>query len=152
MYQYHKGFIIREGTEGVPSDLLRELYVSVGWAGSQMPDWHNEKFEIALKTSAWAYTVWDKERLIALVRVVSDKVMIATVQDSIVHPDYQGKGIGSRLVELCLQKLPHGKWFSHTTSNNYEFYRRLGFSFIPEELEATLSYNGYKKAREEGNR
>ncbi len=152
MYQYYKGFIIREGTEGISGDLLKELYISVGWANALLPSWLNEKFEIALRNSAWAYTVWDDERLIGLIRIVSDKVMVATVLDLVIHPDYQGKGIGSKLMELSMRKLPHGNWFSHTTSNNYRFYERFGFAKSLEDKEATLVYNGFRQAKMDGNR
>ena len=95
--------------------------------------------------------VYQPDRL--LVRIVSDKVMIATVQDLVIHPDYQGKGIGSKLMELCISRLPHGKWFSHTTSDNYKFYERVGFVKVLEEKgEATLIFNGFRKAKIEGNR
>ncbi len=152
MYQYYKGYVIREGREGISGDILKELYLSVGWTSESMPTWLNEKFEIAILNSAWAYTVWDKSRLIGMIRVVSDKVMIASVQDLIIHPDYQRIGIGAKLMKLCLAKLPHGKWFSHTTFNNYKFYEHLGFARVQEDKEATLVYNGYYQARVEGNR
>ena len=152
MYQYYKGYIIREGTVGIAREKLRKLYFSVGWINSDMPKWFEEKFEIALKNSAWAYSVWDKDELIGLVRIVSDKVMIATVQDLMVHPNYQNKGIGSKLIELCISKLPHGSWFSHTTKNNYSFYEKFGFKKDNIDKEATLVFNGYKMAKKEGNR
>ena len=61
MYQYYKGVLIREGTEGVASRQLRELYEKTGWCSLGMPQWQNEKFTVALRNSAWAFTVWDKE-------------------------------------------------------------------------------------------
>lgn len=57
--------------------------------------------------------------MIAMVRVISDKVMTANIQDLMVNKDYQKRGIGKKLVELCLQKLPHGNWWAHTTPKNY---------------------------------
>jgi hypothetical protein len=61
---------------------------SIGWFGSSMSVWQNEKFEIAMKNSAWAFTVLDKDTLIGMVRVVSDKVMVAAIQDLIIRENY----------------------------------------------------------------
>lgn len=39
MYQYYKGILIREGTEGIPSQQLRELYEKMDWCSPSMPQW-----------------------------------------------------------------------------------------------------------------
>lgn len=62
-----------------------------------------------------------------MVRVISDKIMAANIMDLVVLSEYHGKGIGKKLVELCVQKLPHGDWFAHTSANNYSFYEKCGF-------------------------
>lgn len=72
MYDYYKGFIIREGTNGISGAKIRKLYEAVGWCNSSLPNWQNEKFEIAMNNSAWAFTVWDGDELIGMIRVVSD--------------------------------------------------------------------------------
>jgi ribosomal protein S18 acetylase RimI-like enzyme len=93
--------------------------------------------------------------MIGMVRVVSDKIMMATIMDLVVRSDYRGKGIGKKLVELCVQKLPHGDWFAHTSANNFDFYRKCGFEVF-EVLDlsenGTCAYYGYIKARKEGYR
>ena len=147
MYDYYKGLVIREGTNGVSGDRLRSLYEAVGWCGAALPAWQNEKFEIAMQNSAWAFTVWDKENLVGYVRVVSDKVMVASIQDLIVLEQYRNIGLGKRLVEKCIEKLPCGNWHAQTTPENYEFYKKCGFE-MPSENNATMEYNGYRKSRE----
>ena len=151
MYEYYKGFIIREGNQGINGNKLRELYTENGWCGPSMPEWQNEKFEIALYNSAWAFTVWNKDELIGFVRVVSDKVMVASIQDLMVKDNYRKQGLGKKLVELCINKLPCGNWSAKTTPENYIFYKECGFS-MPSSDNATLEYDGYKKAKIDGNR
>lgn len=146
MYDYYKGFIIREGTTGIDGAKLRVLYEAVGWSSSNLPVWQNEKFEIALNNSAWAFTVWDKDELIGLVRVVSDKVMVASIQDLIILEKYRKIGLGRKLVEKCIAKLPCGNWSTQTTSENYDFYIKCGFS-MPQATNATMEYNGYKMSK-----
>lgn len=151
MYEYYKGFVIREGTERISGDLLRSLYTEIGWCSTSLPIWQNEKFEIALHNSAWAYSVWDGERLVGYVRIVSDKIMVASIHDLMVKKEYRKQGIGKKLIQLCLQKLPHGNWSAKTTTENYKFYEECGFS-MPDIQNATMEYDGFIKAKLEGNR
>ena len=148
MYEYYRGLIIREGNTGISGADLRKLYEAVGWCSSAMPAWQNEKFEVAMKNSAWAFTVWDKEELVGMVRVVSDQMMVAYIQDLIVLEQYRNKGIGRKLVEKCIAKLPCGNWGARTTPENYEFYRKCGFS-MPKADNATMEYDGYMLSKSE---
>jgi Predicted P-loop ATPase fused to an acetyltransferase len=151
MYQYYKGLIIREGTYGISGQTLRKLYLEIGWCNNQLPQWQNEKFEIALHNSAWAFSVWDGEELIGVVRVVSDRIMVASIQDLMVKERYRKQGIGKKLVELSIQKLPCGNWSARTTPEYYKFYGKCGF-VMPNANNTSLEYNGYLKARADGDR
>ena len=90
--------------------------------------------------------------MIAMVRVVSDKVMTATIQDLAVKEEYRGKGIGKKLVDLCLEKLPHGNWWVHTTPENYDFYKKCRFEIPQISDSSSMIYMGYVKAKLEGHR
>lgn len=151
MYQYYKGLLIREGIEGIAPELLRGLYEKIGWCGKELPQRQNEKFTEALRNSAWGFTVWNKEELVGMVRVVSDKVMVASVQDLMILPEYRRKGLGSFLISLCLQKLPCGNWSARTTPEIYEFYRKCGFS-MPDSQNVAMVYDGYMLAGKRGDR
>lgn len=148
MYDYYKGFIIREGTTGINGAKLRELYESVGWCNSSLPVWQNEKYEMAMNYSTWAFTVWDKETLIGMVRVVSDRVMVASIQDLVILEKYRNIGLGKKLVEKCISKLPCGNWSAQTTPENYAFYEKCGFS-MPQAANATMEYNGYRLCKKD---
>lgn len=152
MYQYYNGLIIREGADGLKSDTIKKMYIEVGWVSSNQPQWQDEKYEICFKNSSWVFTVWDNEDIVAMVRVVSDKVMTATIQDLAVKEAYRRKGLGKKLVGLCLQKLPHGNWWVHTTPENYDFYKKCGFDFSQISESTTLTYMGFIKARLDGHR
>jgi len=78
--------------------------------------------------------------------------MFANVHDLIVESSYRGKGIGKKLMDVCLAKLPHGTWYAHTTSENYGFYRKCGFEIEEIQVEVNCVYYGRRKAREEGHR
>ena len=82
-----------------------------------------------------------------MVRVVSDRVMTATIQDLALKEAYRGKGIGKKLIDLCIQKLPHGNWWVHTTPENYDLYKKCGFELPQVSDSATMAYMGYMKAK-----
>ncbi|PPA70433.1 GNAT family N-acetyltransferase [Jeotgalibacillus proteolyticus] len=151
MYHYFHNLIIREGTEGVPGSYVEALFEDAGWAG-KTPDWQKEKFSLILQNSTWAFTVWDEEKMIGMVRVISDKIMYANIVDLVVLSEYQGKGIGKKLVELCVQKLPHADWFAHTSAKNFPFYERCGFEVKDLSQNGTCVYYGFRKARRDGHR
>lgn len=152
MYTYFKGYIIREGGNGLDTKKLKDLYVDAGWIGKEEPSVQDERFHLVFENSTWAYTVWDHEELVGMVRVISDKIMYATILDLVVKGTHQGKGIGKELVRLCVQKMPHGTWYAHTSSNNHSFYKSVGFQ-VQDVLEsANCVYYGRRRAREEGHR
>ncbi|WP_227394859.1 GNAT family N-acetyltransferase [Jeotgalibacillus aurantiacus] len=151
MYQYFNDYIIREGTQNIPADQVERLFMDAGWV-RRTPEWQKEKFTLIFQNSTWAYTVWDDNEMIGMVRVLSDQVMAATIMDLAVHSSHRGKGIGQKLVGLCLQKLPHGDWFAHTSSNNYSFYEQLGFEVKDPNHNGTCAYYGYIEARKAGHR
>lgn len=103
MYQYFHGLVIREGTEGVPAGQVEALFVNAGWVRNT-PEWQKEKFSLIFQNSTWAFTVWDEDKMIGMVRVISDKIMAANIMDLVILTEYRGKGIGKKLVELCVQK------------------------------------------------
>lgn len=97
-------------------------------------------------------TIWDHNQMIGMVRVLSDQIMAANIMDLVVLSEYRGKGTAKKLVELCVQKLPHGDWFAHTSANNFSFYEKCGFEVRDLTPNGTCAYYGYIKARKDGHR
>lgn len=151
MYHYFEGLVIREGTKGIPAEYVEEIFKDAGWS-KYTPDWQKEKFTLIFENSTWAYTVWEDERMIGMVRVISDQIMAANIMDLAVHSEYRGKGIGQKLVQLCVQKLPHGDWFAHTSANNFSFYEKCGFEVKDLNQHGTCTYYGYIQAKKDGHR
>lgn len=151
MYQYFHSLIIREGTHGIPADKVKRLFEDAGWVRHN-PAWQDEKFTLTFENSTWAFTVWDGEEMVGMVRVISDKIMIANIADLVVHSSHRGKGIAMKLIELCVAKLPHGDWFAHTSANNFLFYEKCGFEVKDLSENGTCVMYGFRKARQEGHR
>lgn len=52
---------------------------------------------------------WDGPRLVGSIRILTDGYFFATIPEIFVDPAYQRRGIGRRLMELVLDKVPRGK-------------------------------------------
>lgn len=55
--------------------------------------------EIAIKNSLYFVTVFDNENLVGMARVIGDGAITFYIQDVVIHPDYQGKNLGRKLME-----------------------------------------------------
>jgi GNAT superfamily N-acetyltransferase len=118
---------IREGLDVGAEDLVA-LYEELGWrAYSRDP----EGLARGLRNSTWAASAWDADALVGLIRVLSDEVAIAHVQDLLVSPAYQRKGIGSALMEACLRRFDQVRTISLLTDDEprqHAFYQSVGFT------------------------
>ncbi|UZQ55534.1 GNAT family N-acetyltransferase [Trichothermofontia sichuanensis B231] len=85
--------------------------------------------KIALTHSKPVISMWDHNRLIGFARATSDGIYRATIWDVVVHPDYQGLGLGRKLVETVLSD-PHICRVERVylmTTYQQSFYERIGF-------------------------
>ncbi|MBW4466366.1 MAG: GNAT family N-acetyltransferase [Pegethrix bostrychoides GSE-TBD4-15B] len=92
-----------------------------------------EDWQIALTHSKPIVTAWDGEQLIGFARATSDGIYRATIWDVVVHPNYQGAGLGRRLVETVLAH-PHVSRVERVylmTTHQQQFYQRIGFEENP---------------------
>jgi ribosomal protein S18 acetylase RimI-like enzyme len=117
---------LQVGAEFVSLDLLRSLFDRAAfWASDRKP----EDMHRAISHSNPVITAWDGEALIGFARATSDGVYRATIWDVVVNPDYQGAGIGRKLVQTILAH-PHVNRVERVylmTTNQQKFYERIGF-------------------------
>jgi len=78
-------------------DYLR-LRESTGW-GTQ-PD--VQQVEAGLKNTLLSVTAVQNEKVIGMGRLVGDLFMICYIQEVVVLPEYQGKGVGKAIIEKLL--------------------------------------------------
>ena len=77
------------------------LYQSVGWTN------YLERINIleeAYANSLCVLGAYDSDRLVGIIRAVGDGRTIVFVQDIIVLPEYQRKGIGTKLLKAVMEK------------------------------------------------
>lgn len=113
--------------EPVSSKQIADLRQSVGW--NRMEDCYQNK----RMTSYFHIAVSDGNRLIGYVDTVSNNVTDAYIQDLMVHPDYQGKGIGTELMNRTIKYLKKRNIYMISVVFDKKlklFYKRFGFNDI----------------------
>ena len=90
---------IKEYLEYHENEIL-DLYRSVGWTGyTNQPMMLKKGFEHSLLVLA----AYENEELVGILRAVGDGYTIVFIQDILVKPAHQHRGIGSCLVEEVLK-------------------------------------------------
>ncbi len=118
--------MIRDYTAYDEREIL-PLYASVGWtAYTDRPDVLQKGFEHSLLCLA----AYEGDRMIGLVRAVGDGQTVVLIQDVLVRPEYQGRGVGRALLETALDRFRSVRQVQLLTDDRPEtvaFYEALGF-------------------------
>ena len=106
------------------------LYTSVDWtAYTGAPDALRRGFEKSLLTLA----AYEGKTLVGLVRAVGDGETVVLVQDLLVFPQYQRRGIGTALMRAMMDRFANVRQFQLLTDEKKKtlaFYRSLGLHDI----------------------
>ncbi len=87
--------------KNIAMEQLINLYTSVGWSSyTQNP----RQLQNAVANSLFAIGAYDQNQLVGLIRVVGDGLTIIYIQDLLVNPVYQRRGIGTKLINSVLKK------------------------------------------------
>lgn len=108
------------------------LYNDVGWS-SYTKD--IDSLIKSIKNSLKVISVWDKDLLVGLIRVVGDVHSIIYIQDILILQKYQNRGIGKRLIEIILDKYKNVRQkvlLTDKEEKNILFYKKVGFSMAEE--------------------
>ena len=119
--------------EQLPSiDAYWDLFNTTGWNS----EYHftADDLKKAIEKSWYALSAFDSDKLIGFGRVIADGVHHALIVDIIVHPQYQGKGVGSELLQKLVGKCKEEKIRDiqlFAASDKYVFYEKHGFEQRP---------------------
>ena len=117
---------IRDYKDYNEDEILR-LYDAVGWvAYTKDPQALREGYRNSLLTLA----AYEKDELLGIIRVVGDNATIIFVQDIVVFPEHQRKGVGSALLRAVMERFAHVRQLELTTDctpKTIAFYKSLGF-------------------------
>lgn len=124
--------IIKEYTHFDDAEILA-LYSSVGWTA------YTDNFAALREGFAQSLLVlaaYEQERLLGIARIVGDAHTIIFIQDLLIAPDYQRRGIATRLVKEVFKRYEGVRQIevlSDDSAAASAFYRSLGF-VQPKEL------------------
>ncbi len=109
---------------------------SVGWE-----TYTEEQVKRALDNTMYMVKVLVNDKLAGIGRVVGDNSIVCILSDVCVKPEYQGKGIGTiivnRLRELIEENVGVGEKMQielTPTAGNEAFYQKCGFKYKPEKI------------------
>ncbi|MBX3311745.1 MAG: GNAT family N-acetyltransferase [Microbacteriaceae bacterium] len=117
---------------------LTELYDSVGWSIYTKDP---VKLEDAVSASLYLVTAHDGNKLVGLARVVGDGFTIIYLQDILVAPDYQRRGLGRELFSRVFEPYENVRQKVLMTDDDpaqLSFYKSMGFKQTGE-LDSPLN-------------
>ena len=121
------------------------LYESVGWTNyTQHPKMLKEAYQNSLHILA-AFN--EEGKLVGVLRAVGDGASILFIQDILVYPEYQHQGIGTKLLQLTLEKYKNVYQIQLATDdskNTVSFYESNGFTSLTSLNCVSFIYSGNK--------
>lgn len=106
---------------------IERLRVAIGW------DSLHGKYQIALENSFAHYSILEEQELIAFARIISDGAIYALIVDVMVHPAFQSRGLGKKMLKFVIEDLK----LENIQSVNVifdakleKFYESLGFELL----------------------
>jgi ribosomal protein S18 acetylase RimI-like enzyme len=108
---------------------LRQLQALFNQSAFWAIDRRIEDLQIAIDRSEPVISAWDRDRLVGFARATSDGIYRATIWDVVIDSDYQGVGLGRKLVETVLAHpaMIRVERIYLSTTHQQGFYERMGF-------------------------
>lgn len=110
---------------------------SAGWG--RIPE---KQARAGLSRSDFVIAAKDGERTVGMSRVLTDGGCVALILDVVVHPEYQGKGIGRTLMQSVMNYINNriaqgevGHICLMAAKGKEDFYKKFGFEERPNEKQ-----------------
>lgn len=125
-------------TRAIKQDDIITLYKANEWSSANKP---TELFN-ALLNSHSLITAWEKNKLVGLGNAISDGHLVVYYPHLLIHPNYQGKGIGKMIVAKMQEKYGHFHMQILTADGkSIDFYQKVGFEHAGK-TQAMWIYKG----------
>jgi len=103
-----------------------DLWVKLKWGTRK--DYSVKSVKKALYNTSFVFSARNEnDNLIGLARVLSDGVFNTTVADIVVHPDYRGKGIGTKIMDKIKKLCKNTPIYLDGFKKNDEFFKWCGY-------------------------
>lgn len=108
---------------------FNELYDAVGWGA-----YDDEITKQALENTYYSVSIYDDNNIIGYGRIIGDTICFIYIHDIMVKPEYQGKKIGTMIMDKLLEKIkeikeknPDMRVYLGASKNREDFYKKFGF-------------------------
>lgn len=111
---------------------ITRLYSSVGWTAYTD---NLTALRAGFNNSLLVLGAYEQDELLGIIRVVGDRATIIFIQDILVFPEHQRKGVGSALLKAVLDRYSDVRQIelaTDNTPNTVAFYKSMGFSEYSE--------------------
>ena len=118
------GTIRYSDAHDLPLEGVTSLYRANEWSSADRP----ELLHQALLASHSLVTAWEDSKLIGLGNAISDGHLVVYYPHLLVLPEFQGRGIGTRLMRMLMAR--YKNFHQHmlvADGRAIEFYRKCGF-------------------------
>lgn len=122
-------------------EYICQLFDKVNWR-VRLP----EEIEKAFRASTWTLFVFEGEQLVAFGRTIDDGRYYAMLGDIVVDPDFQGRGLGKKIVNKLNSLLENYHFVTLTAApGKGDFYKSLGWK---KQTTAFIWPQGPKQLRQ----
>lgn len=80
------------------------------------------------------------EQSIGYIRAISDEYLVTFIAEIIVHKDFQGKGVGRKLMQHFNKRYAHTTVWSCVFEENIEFMKKFGISYKKKLFSCTRKW------------
>jgi len=118
---------IIEEWENISFEKILKLYESVGWSAYTK---YPESLKRAFKNSNYVLVGMEGETVVGITRSISDEVSIHYLQDILIHPNFQKRGLGRKLLSKVLENFEDVRTHMILTDDEEKqklFYESLGY-------------------------
>ncbi len=105
------------------------LFDEVGWGAHDY-----EVSEKALNNNIYSVSIYDNDKIIGYGRIIGDGIIYLYIHDVMVHPNYQGQGIGKQIMKKLVDKIneikkenPYLRAYLGASLGKEDFYKKYGF-------------------------
>ena len=115
----------------VDAPSLARLFRAVGWyrKANDVP-----RLDRMLEGTTQMVSAWDGDRMVGFARALSDQAYNGYISSVAVHPRWQGKGLGERLIDSLMEQNDEIKFVLTAVPGIHGFYEKLGFTGDPEAM------------------
>ncbi|PWR72606.1 GNAT family N-acetyltransferase [Methanospirillum lacunae] len=126
--------VYNEEKKDLPIDQLHSLFMSAGWIREPETEEMISHFNLPFINSTLVISAWHEDKLVGVVRVLSDKIIRSAIHDLVVDPEFQCRGIAKELLTRCVQTYPKSEWIVQTNAENVEYFLKNGFIRYPRNV------------------